>query len=127
MREEFKLADVDKTASPLAKTPTMSGKWVSGSDALNTGNKPPPDHGRNSPGEPGRSKREIRGRNPGSALPSYLAAQRAHKIPIMTAGWLEDIHDAHNWYSPIPPVPMAPARICLTICALSSKLYWMKV
>ncbi len=36
----------------------------------------------------------------GLPWPSYLAAQRSHKIPIMTAGWLEDIHDAHNWYQP---------------------------
>ncbi len=36
----------------------------------------------------------------GLPWPSYLAAQRAHKLPIMTAGWLEDIHDAHNWYQP---------------------------
>ena len=31
---------------------------------------------------------------------AYLAAQRAHLIPIMTAGWQEDIHDPHNWYQP---------------------------
>ncbi len=30
----------------------------------------------------------------------YLRAQRAMQIPIMTAGWLEDIHDPHNWYQP---------------------------
>ncbi len=36
----------------------------------------------------------------GLPWPSYLAAQRAHQIPIMTAGWLEDIHDPHNWYQP---------------------------
>ena len=36
----------------------------------------------------------------GLPWPSYLAAQRGHKIPIMTAGWLEDIHDPHNWYQP---------------------------
>ncbi len=36
----------------------------------------------------------------GLPWPSYLAAQRAYKIPIMTGGWLEDIHDAHNWYQP---------------------------
>ncbi len=36
----------------------------------------------------------------GLPWPAYLAAQRAHKIPIMTGGWLEDIHDAHNWYQP---------------------------
>ena len=31
---------------------------------------------------------------------SYLRSQRAQQIPIMTAGWLEDIHDPHNWYQP---------------------------
>ena len=36
----------------------------------------------------------------GLPWPSYLAAQRAHQIPIMPAGWLEDIHDPHNWYQP---------------------------
>lgn len=36
----------------------------------------------------------------GLPWPAYLAAQRAHQIPIMTGGWLEDIHDPHNWYQP---------------------------
>ena len=36
----------------------------------------------------------------GLPWPTYLAAQRAGQIPIMTAGWQEDIHDAHNWYQP---------------------------
>ncbi len=36
----------------------------------------------------------------GLPWPSYLAAQRAFKIPVMVAGWLEDIHDPHNWYQP---------------------------
>jgi ABC-type transport system substrate-binding protein len=36
----------------------------------------------------------------GLPWPSYLAAQRAYKIPIMTGGWQEDIHDPHNWYQP---------------------------
>ena len=31
---------------------------------------------------------------------AYLTAQRAHQIPIMTGGWLEDIHDPHNWLQP---------------------------
>ena len=31
---------------------------------------------------------------------AYLRAQRAHLLPIMTGGWLEDIHDPHNWYQP---------------------------
>jgi ABC-type transport system substrate-binding protein len=36
----------------------------------------------------------------GLPWPAYLTAQRAGQIPIMTAGWQEDIHDAHNWYQP---------------------------
>lgn len=36
----------------------------------------------------------------GLPWPAYLSAQRAKRIPIMTAGWQEDIHDAHNWYQP---------------------------
>ncbi len=36
----------------------------------------------------------------GLPWPAYLAAQRASQIPIMTAGWLEDIHDPANWYQP---------------------------
>jgi peptide/nickel transport system substrate-binding protein len=31
---------------------------------------------------------------------TYLPAQRALQVPIMTGGWLEDIHDPHNWYEP---------------------------
>jgi peptide/nickel transport system substrate-binding protein len=31
---------------------------------------------------------------------AYLRAQRAKLLPIMVGGWLEDIHDPHNWYQP---------------------------
>jgi ABC-type transport system substrate-binding protein len=36
----------------------------------------------------------------GLPWPAYLTAQRAGQIPLMTAGWLEDIHDPHNWFQP---------------------------
>ncbi len=36
----------------------------------------------------------------GLPFPAYLAGQRAGTIPVMTAGWQEDIHDPHNWYQP---------------------------
>jgi len=36
----------------------------------------------------------------GLPWPAYLAGQRNGTIPIMTAGWQEDIHDPHNWYQP---------------------------
>ena len=36
----------------------------------------------------------------GLPWPAYLRAQRAKQLPLMTGGWLEDIHDPHNWYQP---------------------------
>jgi peptide/nickel transport system substrate-binding protein len=36
----------------------------------------------------------------GLPWPSYLQAQRDGRLPVMTGGWLEDIHDPHNWYQP---------------------------
>jgi peptide/nickel transport system substrate-binding protein len=30
----------------------------------------------------------------------YISAQNSNMLPIMTGGWLEDIHDPHNWYAP---------------------------
>ena len=30
----------------------------------------------------------------------YISAQGAGTVPVMTGGWLEDIHDPHNWYQP---------------------------
>jgi ABC-type transport system substrate-binding protein len=36
----------------------------------------------------------------GLPWPAYLSAQRASQIPIMTAGWQEDIHDPNDWYQP---------------------------
>lgn len=36
----------------------------------------------------------------GLPWPAYLTAQRSGQLPILTAGWQEDIHDPHNWYQP---------------------------
>lgn len=36
----------------------------------------------------------------GLPWPAYLSTQRAKKLPMFTAGWLEDIHDPHNWVQP---------------------------
>ncbi len=36
----------------------------------------------------------------GLPWPTYLASQRAFQIPIMTAGWLEDIAYPNNWVQP---------------------------
>ena len=36
----------------------------------------------------------------GLPWPAFLQAQRAQTLPIFISGWLEDIHDPHNWYQP---------------------------
>jgi peptide/nickel transport system substrate-binding protein len=36
----------------------------------------------------------------GIPWPTFLANQRALKLPVFISGWLEDIHDPHNWVVP---------------------------
>lgn len=36
----------------------------------------------------------------GLPWPTFLKNQRAKKLPIFVSGWLEDIHDPHNWLVP---------------------------
>ena len=32
--------------------------------------------------------------------PAFLQSQRDQTLPLFFVGWLEDIHDPHNWYAP---------------------------
>lgn len=100
---EFKLADVDKDG-------IAAGDETDGSDVWNTGFRMQMLYNQ------GNTTRQIIAEveagsmstiNPkfqievlGLPWPSYLAAQRAGQIPVMTAGWQEDIADPHNWYQP---------------------------
>jgi peptide/nickel transport system substrate-binding protein len=36
----------------------------------------------------------------GLPWPSFLAAIRASRLPVYISGWIEDIHDPHNWAQP---------------------------
>ncbi|MBN2548730.1 MAG: ABC transporter substrate-binding protein [Anaerolineales bacterium] len=36
----------------------------------------------------------------GIPWPTYLRNQRAKKLPLFPVGWIEDIHDTHNWVQP---------------------------
>jgi peptide/nickel transport system substrate-binding protein len=36
----------------------------------------------------------------GLPWPTFLQNQRASKLPIFISGWIEDIHDPHNWMVP---------------------------
>lgn len=36
----------------------------------------------------------------GLPWPSFLAAYRASRLPMAISGWIEDLHDPHNWAQP---------------------------
>jgi peptide/nickel transport system substrate-binding protein len=36
----------------------------------------------------------------GLPWPTFLQSQRASTLPLFVSGWLEDIHDPHNWFQP---------------------------
>jgi peptide/nickel transport system substrate-binding protein len=36
----------------------------------------------------------------GLPWPSFLAAIRGSRLPLYISGWIEDIHDPHNWAQP---------------------------
>ena len=99
--EEFKLADVDKDGIPAGEDP--DDVWEMGfrlQMAYNTGNATRQTYAEILQNNLAEVNDKFVIEVLGLPWPAYLAAQRAHKIPIMVAGWLEDIHDPHNWYQP---------------------------
>ncbi len=99
--EEFKLADVDKDGVPAGEDP--DDVWEMGFRVqmlYNTGNTTRQVMAEILQQNLAAVNEKFSVEILGLPWPSYLGAQRAHKIPIMTAGWLEDIHDPHNWYQP---------------------------
>jgi ABC-type transport system substrate-binding protein len=99
--EEFQLADVDKDGIAAGEDP--DDVWEMGFRVqmlYNTGNTTRQIMAEILQANLGEVNEKFVVEILGLPWPAYLAAQRAHKIPIMTAGWLEDIHDAHNWYQP---------------------------
>lgn len=99
--EEFKLADVDKDGVPAGEDP--DDVWEMGFRVqmlYNTGNTTRQIMAEILQQNLAEVNEKFAIEVLGLPWPAYLAAQRAHKIPIMTAGWLEDIHDPHNWYQP---------------------------
>ena len=99
--EEFKLADVDKDGIPAGEDP--DDVWEMGfrlQMLYNTGNTTRQIIAEILQQNLAEVNSKFTIEVLGLPWPAYLAAQRAHKIPIMTGGWLEDIHDAHNWYQP---------------------------
>jgi len=99
--EEFKLADVDKDGIPAGEDP--DDVWEMGfrmQMLYNTGNTTRQIYAEILQANLMDVNEKFVVEVLGLPWPAYLTAQRAYKIPIMTGGWLEDIHDAHNWYQP---------------------------
>ena len=99
--EEFKLADVDKDGIPAGEDP--DDIWEMGfrlQMGYNSGNATRQTYAEILQNNLAEINDKFVVEVLGLPWPAYLAAQRAHKLPIMVAGWLEDIHDAHNWYQP---------------------------
>ncbi len=99
--EEFQLADVDKDGVAAGEDP--DDVWEMGFRVqmlYNTGNTTRQIYAEILQANLAEVNEKFVVEVLGLPWPAYLAAQRAHKIPIMTGGWLEDIHDAHNWYQP---------------------------
>ena len=99
--EEFKLADVDKDGVAAGEDP--DDVWEMGfrlQMLYNTGNTVRQIVAEILQANLAEVNEKFQVEVLGLPWPSYLQSQRAHKIPIMTGGWLEDIHDAHNWYQP---------------------------
>jgi len=99
--EEFKLADVDKDGILAGEDP--DDIWEMGfrlQMGYNTGNATRQTYAEILQNNLAEINEKFVIEVLGLPWPAYLAAQRAHKLPIMVAGWQEDIHDAHNWYQP---------------------------
>jgi len=99
---EFKLADVDKDGTPAGDDPE-GDIWTTGfrvQMAYNQGNTTRQTIAEILAGNLAQVNELFNLETLGLPWASYLRAQRAGQLPILTAGWLEDIHDPHNWYQP---------------------------
>jgi peptide/nickel transport system substrate-binding protein len=100
--EEFKLADVDKDGTPAGDDPE-GDVWTTGfrvQMAYNQGNSTRQTIAEILAGNLATVNELFGLETLGLPWASYLRAQRAQQLPIMTGAWLEDIHDPHNWYQP---------------------------
>ena len=100
--EEFKLADLDKDGIPAGDDPE-GDVWTNGfrvQMAYNQGNNTRQTIAEILAGNLAEVNELFSLETLGLPWASYLRSQRAKQLPVMTGGWLEDIHDPHNWYQP---------------------------
>lgn len=99
---EFKLADLDKDGIAAGDDPE-GDVWTTGfrvQMAYNQGNPTRQTTAEILAGNLSEVNELFLVETLGLPWPAYLRSQRAKQIPLMTGGWLEDIHDPHNWYQP---------------------------
>jgi peptide/nickel transport system substrate-binding protein len=100
--EEFKLADLDHDGVPAGDDPE-GDVWTTGfrvQMAYNQGNNTRQTIAEILSGNLATVNELFSLETLGLPWASYLRAQRAAQLPVLTAGWIEDIHDPHNWYQP---------------------------
>jgi len=100
--EEFKLADVDKDGVPAGDDPD-GDVWTTGfrfAATYNQGNTSRQSVAEILAADLAQVNENFLVEVLGLPWPAFLQSQRDQSLPIFISGWLEDIHDPHNWYQP---------------------------
>ncbi len=100
--QEFKLADVDKDGVPAGDDPE-GDVWTTGfrfAATYNQGNTTRQSVAEILAADLAQVNEKFLVEVLGLPWPAFLQSQRDKSLPIFISGWLEDIHDPHNWYQP---------------------------
>ncbi|HSL43429.1 MAG TPA: ABC transporter substrate-binding protein [Anaerolineales bacterium] len=100
--EEFKLADVDKDGIPAGDDPE-GDVWTTGfrfAATYNQGNTQRQSVAEIMASNLAQVNELFLVETLGLPWPAFLQSQRDQTLPVFISGWLEDIHDPHNWYQP---------------------------
>jgi peptide/nickel transport system substrate-binding protein len=100
--EEFKLADVDKDGTPAGEDQD-GDVWTTGfrfAATYNQGNTSRQSVAEILAADLAQVNDKFLVEVLGLPWPAFLQSQRDQSLPIFISGWLEDIHDPHNWYQP---------------------------
>jgi peptide/nickel transport system substrate-binding protein len=100
--EEFKLADVDKDGVPAGEDPD-GDVWTTGfrfAATYNQGNTSRQSVAEILAADLAQVNENFLVEVLGLPWPAFLQSQRDQSLPLFISGWLEDIHDPHNWYQP---------------------------
>jgi peptide/nickel transport system substrate-binding protein len=100
--EEFKAADMDKDGVPAGDDPE-GDVWTTGfrmQVAYNTGNTTRQAIAEILASNLATVNELFQVEIIGLPWPTFLRNQRAASLPMFFSGWIEDIHDPHNWFQP---------------------------